>query len=546
MSLRARLTLWFLLLAIVPSLALSLFVLRQLVSTVEWWNSAGAEDALTSSMAVARTSLRRLENGLDQSAPFLFDLSRLRPLALEPGDPDRLLIERYLRDTGLDLYQVYGRASPDSGWRQLADVPPSEVTRATPVDLAPEINTGRLNLTRSVQSRTGVLARVSTLPADSLHGGERMVAVGYALPEDFFLRLNELQLGMAIFQRLSIVGDLYKWYFRLLVALVLLVVTVIAVFAARMLARHVSEPVAQLAESFSRVDGGTAVRVEPRGAPEVRRLGEAFNAMTGRLVRAREQLARAERAAAWQGVARQVAHEIRNPLTALGQALYIIGRDVQAMPEYARDRVAHTMAIMKRELDSLAELADSFSMLGTMPDVRPGPVDLNALVDSVTGVWPWPHVRVEKTLDPARPVARGDERQLRRVLRNLIKNASESQPDGGSVRIRTGAGTGPATVAVVVEDEGPGMEPEVLAHVYEAGFSTKDRGSGVGLTVTRRVVEQHGGTIEMDSIPGRGTRVTVALPRHAAHGANDADGTRDAHAASDTHGTHESPGESPA
>ncbi|MGH7726830.1 MAG: hypothetical protein ACREOU_15495, partial [Candidatus Eiseniibacteriota bacterium] len=271
MSLRARLTLWFLLLAIVPSLALSLFVLRQLVSTVEWWNSAGAEDALTSSMEVARTSLRRLENGLDQSAPFLFDLSRLRVLTLEPGTPDRMLVERYLRDTGLDFYQVYARAAPDSGWRQLADVPPSQVTRATPLDLSPELDTGRLSPRRSVQSRTGAFARIAVLPADSAHGGERFAAVGYALPEDFFLRLNELQLGMAIFQRLSIVGDLYKWYFRLLVALVLLGVAIVAWFAARALARHVSEPVAQLAESFARVDGGTAVRVEPRGAPEVQR-----------------------------------------------------------------------------------------------------------------------------------------------------------------------------------------------------------------------------------------------------------------------------------
>lgn len=508
MSLRARLTLWFLVLAIVPSLLLSVFVLRQLVSTVEWWNSAGAEDALTSSMSVARTSLRRLETGLDQSAPFLFDLSRQRTLALDPGQTDRMLIERYLRDTGLDLYQVYRSAPGDSGWRQVADVAPSQITRASPIDLSPELNTGRLNLARPVQSRTGAFARVTPISPDS----SRLVAVGYALPEDFFLRLNELQLGMAIFRRLSIVGDLYKWYFRLLVGFVLLAVTAVAVLAARTLARHVSEPVAQLSESLARVDGGTVVRVDPHGAPEVRQLGEAFNAMTGRLVTAREQLARAERAAAWQGVARQVAHEIRNPLTALGQALYVIGRDLDLLPREAQERVSQTMGVMKRELDSMAELADSFSTLGTMPDVRPGPVNLNALVAGVTSVWPWPHVRVEAHADADQPTARGDERQLRRVLRNLVKNACEAQPDGGMVRLSTGKGPRPGTVVLVVEDDGPGMTGEVMDQVFEAGFSTKNRGSGVGLTVTRRVVEQHGGRIDIESAPGRGTRVTITLP----------------------------------
>ena len=515
MSLRARLTLWFLVLAIVPSLALSGLVLRQLVSTVEWWDSAGAEEALSSSVVVAKTALKRLESGLHLSAAPLFDLSRNRRLQLGPGQADRLFIERYLENTGLDLYQLYARPPGDSTWHLVADVSPAGVTRPVTLDLAPELDRGRIDPMRPVQSATGVFGLLNPLPPDSTAVGERLVAVGYALPTDFFLRLSEMQLGIGTFRALAVYAEIFKWYFRLAVIAILIVVAIIAVFAARALARHLARPISQLAATFARVDGGTEVRVTPEGAPEVRQLGEAFNAMTARLVSARAELARAERAAAWQGVARQVAHEIKNPLTTIGLALYNMEQDLTLLPGEPRARVERSVHALRRELESLEDLADSFSTLGVLPALRPSLVDLNALVESLVAVSPWQHVQIETALDQAHPMAWADERQLRRILRNLVKNACEAQPAGGRVVISTAAaraGSQSRSTSVLVTDEGPGMTAEVMARIYEPGFSTKGRGSGVGLTVSRRVIEQLGGTIGVESAPGRGTRVTVTLP----------------------------------
>ena len=515
MSLRARLTLGFLVLALVPSLFLSLFVLRQLVSTVEWWDSAGAEEALTSSVAVAKTALKRMEAGLRLSAGPLFELSRQRELDLAPESPDRMFVERYLRDTGLDLYQVYVETA--DGWRLTGDVAPPSVVRVEAFDLSEELTDGRITAERPAQSVTGAFALLDSIPADSARGtGARIVAVGYGLPPDFFLQLSEIQLGMGIFRRLSVYAEVFKWYFRIAVLAVLLLVATVAVLAGRALAKHLTQPIATLSESFARVDVDTRVIVEPSGAPEVRKLGESFNAMTARLASARAQLERAERSAAWQGVARQVAHEIKNPLTTIGLALYNMERDFAELAPEPRARVGKSLDALKRELDALADLADSFSSLGTLPEVRAGRVDVNALVESLLHVSPWPHVTIETALDPARPFARGDERQLRRVLRNLVKNACEAQPKGGRVRIVTqsepAAPGSEAHVAIVVEDEGPGMDEATVARVFEPGFSTKGRGSGVGLTVSQRVVEQHGGTLSIDTAPGRGTRVTVTVP----------------------------------
>src|SRR5262249_4132690 len=139
--------------------------------------------------------------------------------------------------------------------------------------------------------------------------------------------------------------------------------------------------------------------------------------------------------------------------------------------------------------------------------------------ESLVTVSQWPHVAIESRLDPARPLALADEAQLRRVLRNLLKNACEAQPSGGRVTIDTRAhlphatGDSASAVEIVVADEGPGMPPEVLARAFEPGYSTKGgRGTGVGLTVSKKVIEGHGGRLDVDSAPGQGTRVTVRLP----------------------------------
>jgi hypothetical protein len=201
-SLRARLTLWFLVLAIVPSLLLSALVLRQLVQTVEWWDSAGAEEALTSSVVVAKNALQRLETGLHLSASPLFELSRSRELALGPGQPDRQFVERYLENTGLDLYQLYRRAPGDSAWTQTVDIAPIGRPRRAPLDLAPELDRGRIDPMRPVQSTTGVFGLLVPLPTDSTHATSAWWRSATRCRR-IFPQAFELQLGIGTFRALA-------------------------------------------------------------------------------------------------------------------------------------------------------------------------------------------------------------------------------------------------------------------------------------------------------------------------------------------------------
>src|SRR5262249_2113926 len=123
---------------------------------------------------------------------------------------------------------------------------------------------------------------------------------------------------------------------------------------------------------------------------------------------------------------------------------------------------------------------------------------------------PPPGVVVEERHDGTPPVL-GDRRALARVMVNLIENALQAMPRGGRIEIASGP-AGPGLVALSVGDTGPGLAPEARARLFEPYFSRKSRGTGLGLAIARRVVEAHGGTIAVESAPGRGSRFSIRIP----------------------------------
>jgi signal transduction histidine kinase len=198
------------------------------------------------------------------------------------------------------------------------------------------------------------------------------------------------------------------------------------------------------------------------------------------------------------------------------------------MPEAGRRAAAESLAAMSKEFQVLKEMAETFSLLGRMAEpLIASPIDVNALLASVRAPYAKAEVRVELDLEEGLPPVLGDERALRRVLTNLVKNAIEAQGAGaaGEGGAAPPAAAPPAAALVIrsrregaavrieVADRGPGIAPDVLARVFDPGFSTKrEPGSGFGLFLARSVAEQHGGSIVLDSAPGAGTTASLRLP----------------------------------
>ena len=235
------------------------------------------------------------------------------------------------------------------------------------------------------------------------------------------------------------------------------------------------------------------------------------------LRRSHEALTRSERLAAIGQLAASVGHELRNPLTAVRNAHGYIAKRLTA--DGKEDvRIRQFLDIMDREIRACGRIiSDLLDFARDKPlEVRPCP--LRALVDEVFELVPSREsVELVNGVPEDLPVPNIDKEQFRQVLVNLVQNGSEAFGDGksGTVEVRAeGGGSSPWRIAVV--DDGAGISPEALPKIFQPLFTTKLRGTGLGLAVVQGLVQKHGGAIDVSSQTGRGTTFTVELPAEPA------------------------------
>jgi len=248
-------------------------------------------------------------------------------------------------------------------------------------------------------------------------------------------------------------------------------------------------------------------------------LRRRYGVLSDKHARAEEALRRRDRLAAMGELASTVAHEVRNPLNAVGMTAQRLKREfLGATPASAaeREELEELLSVMTSETHRIDRIVQQFLEYARPPRLAPEPVDLGALVDDVAGR---ARSRAESRgvrleVEAGAPgTALVDPAQLRQALDNLVRNAVEATPEGGRVTLaarREGGGH-----AVEVRDTGRGIEPDHLPRIFDLYFTTKADGTGVGLAVTQQIVTAHGGTIEVDSRPGAGTTMTVHLPAGA-------------------------------
>jgi signal transduction histidine kinase len=281
------------------------------------------------------------------------------------------------------------------------------------------------------------------------------------------------------------------------------------------MAERIADPVNRLTRATRRIARGDLdARIGATSSDELRRLVEAFNGMSAELLRQRGELERTHRLEAWAEMARQVAHDIKNPLT-----------PIQLSAEHLRrvhaDRGKPLEPVLEGCVDSilaqvrlLRQLASEFSSFASAPTARLAPVDLPELVEEVVrpyetgGSDRWSFVR---DFDPDLPRVLVDRTLIGRALTNVVDNALHAMPGGGTVSARVRRSDA-ARVVLTITDTGVGMDEEALSRLFEPYFSTKAVGTGLGLSIARRNVELNGGRIGVTSERGRGTVVTIDLP----------------------------------
>jgi two-component system nitrogen regulation sensor histidine kinase NtrY len=225
-------------------------------------------------------------------------------------------------------------------------------------------------------------------------------------------------------------------------------------------------------------------------------------------------LVRAQKVAAWREVARRLAHEIKNPLTPIQLSAERMRRHFADAPEATRDLVAECATTIIGEVESLKGLVDEFSQFARMPAPRAVPTDLHGVLDDALGLYDGllSEVRFHRVYAPVLPRVSVDPEQMRRVVLNLVDNAVEAMDRHGTIEVSTAHDAAHSLVNVVVADDGPGIPPGERDKLFLPYYSTKKRGSGLGLAIVRRIVAEHGGSIDVAENVPHGTRFTIELP----------------------------------
>jgi len=293
-----------------------------------------------------------------------------------------------------------------------------------------------------------------------------------------------------------------------------IIMIAITVLMALLLARYITKPLQQIGKQFSRVKiGNKNAKIDWTRKDEIGSLVEEYNLMIDKMEQSAELLARSERESAWRLMARQVAHEIKNPLTPIKLSMQLL---LRAWDDKAPDwdiRLKRFSQTLIMQIDTLSSIATEFSDFAQMPEPQIQQFDIIPIVQQSVSLFRDQsdcEISFETKLQEC--VIKSDPNQILRVFNNLIKNALQAIPDDrqGIIRIKLVI-TGDSC-AISFQDNGTGIAGDQQTRIFSPNFTTKTAGMGLGLAMVKNIIDNSAGRIWFETVPGKGTTFFVSLP----------------------------------
>jgi nitrogen fixation/metabolism regulation signal transduction histidine kinase len=297
-----------------------------------------------------------------------------------------------------------------------------------------------------------------------------------------------------------------------------IIMIVITVLVALLLSRYITMPLQQIGKQFSMVKiGGKNARIEWKRKDEIGRLVEEYNRMIDEMARSADLLARSERESAWRQMARQVAHEIKNPLTPIKLSMQLLMR---AWSDKAPDwevRLKRFSQTLIMQIDTLSSIASEFSDFAQMPESQIQEFDVIPLIQQSAALFRDQsdcQIAVNTRLQEC--YIRSDQNQILRVFNNLIKNALQAIPADRQGEITISVNKVDGYCEISFQDNGTGIPTERQTRIFSPNFTTKTAGMGLGLAMVKNIIDNSSGRIWFETVPGEGTTFFVSLPLHEA------------------------------
>ncbi len=250
-----------------------------------------------------------------------------------------------------------------------------------------------------------------------------------------------------------------------------------------------------------------------RNKDEIGELVNRYNTMVDELEQSADLLAESERETAWREMAKQVAHEIKNPLTPMKLNVQFLEQSLKPDAPDFNEKISRFSKKMITQIDVLTEIANEFSSFAKMPITLLSDVNLRTILGDVLGTFD-KEIKVVKELNGIEEAnIKGDESQLIRVFNNLLKNSSQAIPENRIGVIQVILTENDTHYLVEVKDNGKGISPDQYDKIFTPNFTTKSSGSGLGLAIVKNIIKNHEGSIRFESKVGVGTSFFLELPK---------------------------------
>ena len=441
---------------------------------------------------------------LASSQPLIFDAGLLGPLlnpqavvALrEQNRPRALLTERA---GSLSFNSLYLPVRAGEGEAVVADLAGHALGRIGPGGVArPVLATKTISLPQGMRVDDALATDETALPTGPI--------LGYVgIP--FFD--SEKELNTKLTELFSTILNIFTLMFLLFLGL------------AFVAARQLTAPLKLITEKLTQttLTGENELLDYRSSDDEIGLLVREYNAMLTKLEASKRELAAQEKEAAWREMARQVAHEIKNPLTPMKLSLQFLQKAIAERRPNAEELISRISQTLITQIDVLSDIATSFSTFTNLPAMRPERLDVAAILRRCAAL----HqpdaddcalaLHLPPDAETGRYVVYADENLLVRTFNNLLINARQAVPEGRAPHIDVSLeALGTGSVRVAIRDNGAGVAQEVREKIFMPNFTTKVSGSGIGLAVAKRGIESAGGRIWFETVVGEGTDFFIELP----------------------------------
>ncbi|WP_431472591.1 ATP-binding protein [Nonlabens sp. SCSIO 43208] len=299
-------------------------------------------------------------------------------------------------------------------------------------------------------------------------------------------------------------------------SMVYIIMFLISLVLGYFLSNYITQSINKISNQLKIINIATRNKKLPidyKGSEEINMLVNSYNNMVDQLEESAVKLATSEREQAWREMAKQVAHEIKNPLTPMRLTVQSFEMRFDPSDSNAKEKLKEFSASLIEQIDVMSNIASAFSTYASMPAQKNEEIDVNRVTQLALDIFNENYIEYTQNESSLKTIF--DRTQLIRVVTNLVKNATQALSGQENPIIKVSVNRHDDKIKIIVWDNGTGVAPENVNKIFEPKFTTKNSGMGLGLAMVKQIVESYDGSIEMETEYGKWTQFTVTMPLHS-------------------------------